>query len=128
MQITMSGVEVGSRYRERLAPSLWVLVAAAVVAPMAALVFVPLDTTVALIAGAVVAIAVVALLVAASPLVVVENGMLRAGRARIEVEHLGRAVALTGDEAAHARGRVWTDVPGTWSAGDRRDRGRRGAR
>jgi len=91
-------------FRERLSPSLWVLVSAAVVAPMAALVFAPIDTTVALIAGVVVGVLFVTLLIAGSPVVAVEDGMLRAGRARIPVGLLGEPVALTGEEARTARG------------------------
>ena len=60
---------VPSPYRERLSPSLWVLVSAAVAAPMAALVFVPIDTTLALVVGALVGVAIVALLIAGSPVV-----------------------------------------------------------
>ncbi|MET0671873.1 MAG: DUF3093 domain-containing protein [Microbacterium pygmaeum] len=91
-------------YRERLAPSLWVIVGAAVVAPMAALVFAPLDTTLALLVGIVVGIGFVGLLIAASPLVQIRDGMFIAGRAHIPVQLLGEAEPLVGDEARHARG------------------------
>jgi hypothetical protein len=91
-------------YRERLSPSLWLLVSAAVCAPMAALVFVPLDTTVALVIGALVGVAVVALLLAASPIVVVGDGELRAGRAHIDVRLLGPGTWATADAAREARG------------------------
>jgi hypothetical protein len=104
MQKTARSVGVRPTYRERLGPSLWVLVSAAVAGPMAALVFAPLDTTVALVTGGVVGIAVIALLVAAAPVVEVRDGMLRAGRARIEAELLGEPMVLTGEQARHARG------------------------
>lgn len=91
-------------YRERLSPSLWILASAAIAAPMVALVFVRIDPSLALILGAVAALGVIALLIASSPVVEVRDGMLRAGRARIEVEHLGEPVALTGDDARAARG------------------------
>lgn len=97
---TPSGVD----YRERLSPSLWVLVAAAVCGPMAALVFTPIDTTLALVVGAAVGVAFIALLVAGSPVIELRDGMLRAGRARIEVELLGAPTALTEEAARHARG------------------------
>ncbi|MEU1970427.1 DUF3093 domain-containing protein [Microbacterium sp. NPDC019599] len=104
-------------YRERLSPSLWVLVSAAVVAPMAALVFAPIDTTVALVAGALLGVLFVALLIAGSPVVAVRDGMLHAGRARIPVGLLGEPVALTGDQARTARGpeldpRAWHVIRG----------------
>ncbi|WP_137843544.1 DUF3093 domain-containing protein [Microbacterium sp. 2FI] len=103
MQKTAVSSESGA-YRERLGPSLWVLVAAAVAGPMAALVFAPLDTTIALVIGAAVGVGVVGLLVASAPRVEISAGTLRAGRAHIGVEHLGDVVALTGDPARHARG------------------------
>jgi hypothetical protein len=50
MQKTVSSIRSGAAvlYRERLSPSLWVIVSAAVAAPMAALVVAPIDTTLAL--------------------------------------------------------------------------------
>jgi len=94
----------GVSYRERLSPSLWLLGAAAMVAPMVALVFVRLDGAISLALGVLAAVALIALLLGASPVVEVADGRLRAGRARIEVEHLGEPVALTGEEARNARG------------------------
>jgi hypothetical protein len=91
-------------YRERLSPSLWVLTGAAVSAPMAALVFAPIDATLALVAGVLVAVAVTAGLVYASPTISVSNGELRVGRAHIDVSLLGDAVSFAGEEARHVRG------------------------
>jgi hypothetical protein len=92
------------RYRERLSPSLWVIVSAAVIAPMAALVVTPIDTTLALLAGVVGGVAIVALLVAASPTLEVRDGELRAGRAHIDVALTGEVTVLSGEEARLARG------------------------
>ncbi|MEN2740925.1 DUF3093 family protein [Microbacterium sp. X-17] len=92
------------RYRERLSPSLWTLIALAVCAPMVALTFTPLNSALALVLGALTAVVLVAAAVFASPVVSVEDGMLRAGRARIPVELLGEPVALTGEQARQARG------------------------
>lgn len=103
MQKTALDVGAGE-YRERLGPSLWILVSAAVAAPMAALVFAPIDTTVALAAGAVVGILIVAVLMTSSPKVEVRAGVLRAGRAHIDVELLGEPRALTAEDARMARG------------------------
>ena len=85
--------EASPLFRERLSPSLWVLVSAAVVAPMAALVFAPIDTSVALVAGAIAGVLFVALLIAGSP------------------------VATTGADAQNARGpgldpRAWHVIRG----------------
>lgn len=93
-----------TEYRERLTPSLWILVSAAVVGPMAALVLAPLDATVALIVGAAVGALLIAALVALSPVVEVRDGVLRAGRARIGAEWLGEPLALVDEEARQARG------------------------
>lgn len=104
MQIRRCGIREATLYRERLSPSLWVLVAAAVCGPMAALVVVPIWATGALLVGAVVAIGIVAMLIAVAPVVEVSDGVLRAGRAHIEVSFLGEPVATSGDEARYARG------------------------
>jgi len=104
-------------YRERLSPSLWVLVSAAVVAPMAALVLAPIDTTIALVAGGLLGVLFVGLLIAGSPVIAVRNGMLHAGRARIAVDLLGRPEPLDGEAARAARGpqldpRAWHVIRG----------------
>lgn len=91
-------------YRERLSPSLWVLCAAAVSAPMVALVFVPMDSTVALIAGVVVAVLLLSALVALSPSVIVDGGELRVGRAHIAVDLLGDPMGASGEDARQLRG------------------------
>jgi hypothetical protein len=99
-----AGVRAPEGFRERLSPSLWVLVSAAVVAPMAALVLAPINATAALVAGVAVGVVLVALMILWSPIVAVEDGMLRAGRARIPVQMIGDPVALTGEDARAARG------------------------
>ena len=102
----MSGIRSGAAvpYRERLSPSLWVIVSAAVAAPMAALVVAPIDTTLALVAGGLVGVAIVAFLIAGSPVVAVRDGVLTAGRAHIDIALTGEVVVLTGEEARYARG------------------------
>ena len=106
MQKTVSGVRGSAvvSYRERLSPSLWVIVSAAVAAPMAALVIAPIDTTLALVAGALVGVAIVVFLIAGSPVVQVSDGVLTAGRAHIDLCHTGEVTVLTGEDARHARG------------------------
>ena len=91
-------------YRERLTPSLWAFAGAAVVAPMAAMVFVPFDTTIALAAGVIVAIAVIALLILAAPRIEVRGDQLVAGRAHISVALLGDIGFYAGDQARLLRG------------------------
>jgi hypothetical protein len=106
MQKTTHGAtpRTGIMYRERLTPSLWAFVGAAVAAPMAAMVFVPFDTTFALGIGVVVAIVVIWLLLAAAPRIEVREGVLRAGRAHIRVDLLGSVDWLTGADARQLRG------------------------
>ena len=91
-------------YRERLSPSLWALLSAAVAAPMVSLVFVPLDATVALVAGLAVAAAILTALVLAAPVVEVRGGELRVGRAHIPVSFLGEPAGYVGDDARRRRG------------------------
>jgi hypothetical protein len=71
---------------------------------MAALVFTPIDTTLALVIGAAVSVLVIALLILGAPTVAVQDGELRAGRAHIGAEFLGEPQVHTGDDARHARG------------------------
>lgn len=92
------------RYRERLSPSLWLLVTAAVVGPMVALSFTPLGSLLALLFGAAAALLLIITLMTASPAVRVIGRMLHAGSAHIDVRWLGTGVALTGEEAREARG------------------------
>lgn len=92
------------RYRERLAPSLWLLVTVALAGPMVSLIFVPVGSTVALIAGAAVSALLVTAFIAAAPVVSVEGTTLRVGRAHIDARFLGDPVALTGADARQARG------------------------
>lgn len=94
----------GALYRERLTPSLWTFVAAAVVAPMAALVFAPLNSVVALSVGVLVAVGVIALLIALSPVIEIESTRLRAGRAHIDVRFLGEPSQHVGEDARAQRG------------------------
>lgn len=104
-------------YRERLGPSLWLVGSAAVLAPMAGLVLVPLDSTIALAAGLLIGVTAVVALVALSPVITLVDGQLRAGRARIDVRFLGHPTALLGEEARRARGpeldpRAWHLIRG----------------
>ncbi len=96
--------DIPGRYRERLTPPLWVFVAAALTGPMAALVVVPIDPSASLAAGVLVSAAVIAALVAISPVITVENGVLRAGRAHIDVVWLGVPSEFSGTAARAQRG------------------------
>ncbi|AXL12229.1 DUF3093 domain-containing protein [Microbacterium foliorum] len=93
-----------TRYRERLSPSLWLLVTVALAGPMVALIAVPAGSTIALVAGAAVSALLVIAVIAVTPVVAVDGDVLRAGRAHIEVRHLGMPIALTAEDARQARG------------------------
>lgn len=92
------------RYRERLAPSIWMLGSVAVLAPMISLTLVPVSSTFALAIGLIATAAVLALLIAASPSVHVTGAVVRVGRAHIDTRWLGEPVSLVGEEAKQARG------------------------
>ncbi|GAA1418247.1 DUF3093 domain-containing protein [Agrococcus citreus] len=94
-------------YRERLVPPWWMLLLLLLIVPAALLVFLPVDLRV----GAAVAVGLYAIIVAVlwlgAPVVEVQAGMLRAGRARIDVVHLGAADALQGADATAALRADW---------------------
>ncbi|MDQ0648416.1 hypothetical protein QFZ53_002612 [Microbacterium natoriense] len=96
--------ETRPQYRERLSPSLRLLVTVALAGPMVSLVFVPVGSTIALVAGGAVSAALVAMFVWLTPVVAVDGSVLRAGRAHIDARFLGEPEVLTGDEARQARG------------------------
>lgn len=96
--------ETRPQYRERLSPSLRLLVTVALAGPMVSLVFVPIGSTIALVAGALVSAALVSMLIWSTPVVSVHDTDLRAGRAHIDAKFLGEPTVLTGEEARQARG------------------------
>ena len=104
MQNSASSMSTGRTYRERLTPSLWLIVAAMIVAPMASLVFMKENGSIALVIGALVAVAVITLMLASSTVIEVVGGELRVGKAHIPVSLLGKPTATTGHEARLARG------------------------
>lgn len=92
-------------YRERLSPSLWLIVTIALLGPMVSLVFAPIAATAAVIVGAAVSLVLVLLSVLLSPTVRVRGTVLHAGRAHIDVAWLGEPEAFTGQEARDRRTR-----------------------
>ncbi|BDZ38196.1 DUF3093 family protein [Microbacterium suwonense] len=92
-------------YRERLAPSLWMLVTIALAGPMVSLVFAPVASGVAIVVGAVVSLVLVALSILLAPVVRVRGTVLHAGRAHIDVRWLGEAEHFTGQDARDRRTR-----------------------
>ena len=104
-------------YREKLWPSPWLFVIIALVIPASLLVFLPISLLVGVLTAAGLYLGSAALLVLASPTVLVSEGTLTAGRASIETGLLGEAVAFEGAEATLERGqrldaRAWLMLRG----------------
>jgi hypothetical protein len=92
------------RYRERLWPARWILIATLLVVPASALVFAPLSWTVGIVVGVVLYAGCVVLYVVAGVPVEVTGEAFRAGRASIELGYVSGATAFTGAEATAERG------------------------
>ncbi|WP_159798533.1 DUF3093 domain-containing protein [Puerhibacterium puerhi] len=93
-------------HRERLHPGPAVLAAAVGLGLVLGLVAAPFGTPAAVAVGAVVAAAGVAALLAASPVVEVRDGELRAGRAHVPARLLGDVVPLTAERMREELGPV----------------------
>ncbi|WP_104166466.1 DUF3093 domain-containing protein [Cryobacterium sp. N22] len=107
-------------YREKLWPSPWLFIIIALVIPASLLVFLPISVLAGILTGAGLYLGSALLLVLASPTVTVSDGVLTAGRARIETRLLGEAVPLEGADATLERGqkldaRAWLLIRG-WIA------------
>lgn len=92
-------------YRERLSPSLWMLVTIALAGPMSALVLIPVAPNLAAILGLAVSLALVVASILLSSTVRVDDGVLYAGRAHIDAQWLGEPQIFTGQEARDKRTR-----------------------
>lgn len=71
---------------------------------MAALVFVPINSTLALVIGVLVGVVVIATLIWISPVIEIDDVELRVGRAHIAHRYLGEAEAFVGEDARRMRG------------------------
>jgi hypothetical protein len=104
-------------YRERLVPGPGTIAACLLLLPAVLLVLLPFSPVWAVGAAILLTAATIGGLVARAPVVAVEQGELRAGRARIDVHLTGAAEALRGEDARTARGtgldaRAWTVLRG----------------
>ncbi|MDO9590754.1 MAG: DUF3093 domain-containing protein [Microcella sp.] len=93
-----------SPYRERLWPSPWIIVIAALAIPASLLTFAAINVAAGVITGIVLFAGVVTLATASAPLVEVSDGMLRAGSARVPLSFVGEVSVARGPDARHARG------------------------
>ncbi len=91
-------------YRERLWPSVGVLLATALVIPATLLVFLPINLWLGIACAVVLFGAGVAMLLGTAPLVLVDEEGLRAGRASLPFAHIGRVEVFRGTEAWQERG------------------------
>ncbi|WP_072313642.1 DUF3093 domain-containing protein [Agrococcus sp. Marseille-P2731] len=100
-------MESAPSHRERLVPSWWLPLVLLLIVPASLLVFLPVGIEIGIgVAAALYAVIMLALWLGA-PVIELRDGVLRAGRARIGVEHLGTADALEGVEARTAMRSGW---------------------
>jgi hypothetical protein len=104
-------------YRERLLPGPWIFLMWALLIPATLLVFLPINTTVGVIAAVVLYTAAVIVLLATSPMVVVTSTELIAGRARLPLDAVGAVTGYRGKDATIQRGpaldaRAWLVIRG----------------
>src|SRR5690554_1209517 len=104
-------------YRERLWPSVWIYLAIALVIPASILVFMPINQLVGILTGIALYLGMVGLLLATSPLIVVTDHQLVAGRASVPLSLVGETSAFDGAEATMERGqrldaRAWLLIRG----------------
>ncbi|TDW31386.1 DUF3093 domain-containing protein [Cryobacterium psychrophilum] len=105
------------QYREKLWASAWSFIVTALVIPASILVLAPINMEAGFITAAVLYGGCVTLLVIASPVVRVENGLITAGPATISVDLVGEVTAFSGPEARQERGprldvRAWMLIRG----------------
>lgn len=94
-------------HRERLVPPWWMLLVLLLIVPAALLVFLPVSIEAGIVVAVVLYTAVVLGLWLGAPIVELREGQLRAGRARIDVAHLGSADVLHGPAAKSALRGGW---------------------
>jgi hypothetical protein len=104
-------------YREKLWPAPWLFVATALVVPASLLVFLPINQVAGIIVAIVLYLGSVGLLLLASPVIVVTQTELVAGKARVPVGLIGECTAHRRDEARSERGpkldaRAWLLIRG----------------
>ncbi|MCR8669953.1 DUF3093 domain-containing protein [Agrococcus sp. HG114] len=100
-------METAPTHRERLVPPWWLLLVLLLIVPAVLLVFLPIDVQAGIAIAVALYVGVVALLWLGAPVVELRDGILRAGRARIPVEHLGEPQVLGGDAATSALRGGW---------------------
>ncbi len=91
-------------YRERLWPAPWIALVAALAIPASLLTFAPVSIVAGAVVGVILAGGVIAAAVVSAPLIVVSDGMLRAGTARIPLGVIAGTSVARREDARAARG------------------------
>ena len=109
------------RYHERLWPSPWVFLATGLVVPASLLVFLPISMIAGVVSAITLEAIVVAVLLATSVAIEVDDTTLRCGKAKIERSFIGTSSAFVGKQATAERGvrldaRAWLLIRG-WIPG-----------
>jgi len=91
-------------YRERLWPAPWIALVAALAIPASLLTFAPVSIVAGAVVGVILAGGVIAAAVVSAPLIVVGDGMLRAGTARIPLGVIAGTSVARREDARAARG------------------------
>lgn len=104
-------------YREKLWPAPWLFISTALVIPASLLVFLPINQLAGIIVAAVLYLAIIALLVMASPVIEVTDTQFIAGKARLPIAVIGAMTSHRGDDARAERGprldaRAWLLIRG----------------
>lgn len=91
-------------YHERLLPTLWIYTVSLLLIPASILVLAPVSITAGVVTSVVLYSATVIALSLTAPVITVRGGQLRAGRATIDLELTGDAVAADARQARIERG------------------------
>ncbi len=104
LRLVHGRMDVMNTYRERLWPSPWIVVIAALAIPASLLTFAAINVTVGAITGLVLFAGVVTLATVSAPTIEVAHGVLRAGAARVPLNFVGDVSVARKEEARHERG------------------------
>jgi len=104
-------------YRERLWPAPWLFISTALVIPASLLVFLPISIPAGVVVAIVLYAACVTALILGGPVIEVDGGEFRAGRAKLPLSIVGSVEGFSGDEARAERGqrldaRTWLLIRG----------------
>ena len=91
-------------YSEKLSPAWWLVLATGLLVPATLLVFLPLSWLLGLVVGLALWSGTIGILWFFAPSLSIEKGILRAGKARIELQHISAMRVFRSDQARHEKG------------------------